>query len=124
MNERIKPVGAEQKAGREKNAPADWSKEVELLEARLRDMRRAVSPGEGPVKRGMPDNDKQPQPSNAAVGKSLLESLAYAQTANIRQERQKKPTRKAWRAEVFETTLGSDPMPDSSWKNREDRGES
>jgi hypothetical protein len=124
LNERIKPVGAEQTAAREQQAPADWSKEVELLQARLRDMRRAVSSGDGPGTKGMPENDKLPQTSNAAVGRSLLESLAFAQTVNIRQERPKKPARKAWRAEVFETTLGSDPMPDSSWKNREDRGES
>lgn len=124
MNERIKPVGAEQAAAREKQAPVDWSKEIELLEARVRDMRRAVSTGDGPGTRSMPDDEKQPRTSNAVIGRSLLESLAYVQTANIRQERPKRPTCKAWRAEVFETTLGSDPMPDSSWKNREDRGES
>jgi hypothetical protein len=124
VNERIKPVGAEQAAAREKQTAADWTKEIELLEARLREIRKAGLTSESPGTKGRQEHDKQPQTANAGLGKSLLESLAYAQTVNVRQERPKRQGRRSWRPEVFETTLGSDPMPDSSWKNREERGES
>lgn len=122
MNERIKRVGAEL-AAREKPTAADWTKEIELLEARLRELRKAGLTIEGQEAKGRPGHEKQ-SPANAGSGRSLLESLAYAQTMPIRHERPKRPARKSWRPEVFETTLGSDPMPDSGWKNREDRGES
>ncbi|TMV50184.1 hypothetical protein FE783_11530 [Paenibacillus mesophilus] len=122
MNERIKRVGVEQTA-REKQTAADWTKEIELLEARLRELRKAGLTVEGQGSKGPPDHGKQPS-ANAGMGRSLLESLAYAQSLPIRHERPKRPGRKSWRPEVFETTLGSDPMPDSSWKSREDRGES
>ena len=124
VNERIKPVGAEQAMSREKQTTADWTKEIELLKARLRDIRTAGLTTEGSGTKGRQDPDKQPQTANAGLGRSLLESLAYVQTLNMKQERPKRSGRKSWRPEVFDTTLGSDPMPDSNWKNREDRGES
>lgn len=120
MNERIRPVGLEQAAPKEKPSPTDWSKEVELLKIRVRDIRRALSTGKSPEVQNASDNKMLPA---ASVGKSMLESLAYAQIVPIRQERPKRIARKYWRAKVFDTTIGEDPLPNSGWKNRQDRGD-
>lgn len=120
---RTNPTGAERLASGAAR-PADWTDDVELLRERLRDLRRAAAALELPLSRLAPGTDSQPQPPGANTGKSMLESLAYAQAIHIRHERPKREPRKGRRPTAFETTLGSDPMPDAGWKNREHRGQS
>lgn len=123
MNDRINPVGSEHAASREASQSSDWTKEIELLQARLKEIRRAAA--SAPSKRAGDHPDAgHHRAAETGAGKSLLESLAYAQAVTIRQERPKKTTRKPWRTEsVYEPTLGSDIFPDGGWKNREDRGD-
>ncbi|GAA3404391.1 hypothetical protein ACFFNY_26690 [Paenibacillus hodogayensis] len=122
VNERIRPAGEQPGAtAGGKATHTDWSAEVELLQLRLRDLRRSAAPAaRQPASREEAD---RPGAGPAGMGKSLLESLAYAQTVQPRQERPRKTVRRNWRAEAFETPLGSDLLPDSGWTNKRERGD-
>lgn len=123
MNDRINPVGSEHAAPRETSASTDWKKEMELLQSRLKELRRAAAATPQNEAGARPDNGHN-RTTEVVTAKSLLESLAYGQAVTIRQERPRKNGRKPWRTEnVYETTLGDDLMPDGGWKNREDRGD-
>lgn len=121
MNKPIQPAGAKQAEAGGKSSQTDWSAEIEVLKRRLSDLRLAVSSNPPPL----PDetNKRSDTAAQAAMGKSLLESLAYVQTVQVRQERPKRIGRRSWRAEAFEPVLGSELLPDNARKNKEDRGE-
>ncbi|RKN84220.1 hypothetical protein D7M11_14545 [Paenibacillus ginsengarvi] len=119
MNEQIKRVAAERAAAQEFAVRRDWSEDIERLETRLRELRKAAMTGPSPGGSGKRSDEPAATPS---TGRSMLESLAYAQTVQIRQERPKRAGRKSWRPEVFEPTLGDDPLPDSGLMPKPYRG--
>lgn len=121
VDEPIKRLEAGHAAPPGKAALRDWAPEIGLLKARIRDLRAAASAKSATTGANNREDDNRPAVQSAA-GKSLLESLAYAQTVQVKQERPKRTLRKGWRAEAFETTLSGDLMPDSGWKEKPTRG--
>lgn len=100
----------------------DWSADIQLLEIRLRELRRSAAAAPH-IARGGQKDARQPAPQPSA-SMSLAESLAYAQAAPVRQQRPLRPARRGWRPEAYKATLGSELMPDAGWKNREQDGQS
>ncbi|MEF3302044.1 hypothetical protein [Paenibacillus sp. GYB003] len=123
MNESIKRIAMERALSRDRQADRDWSAEMKLLETRVRDLRRAAATNPGRPDAERRDGDAAGQAPNPGAGKSLLESLAYAQTVQIKQDRPKRNGRRSWRPEAFEPTLGADLMPDGGSLPRRGRGD-
>lgn len=126
MNDRIPPVGAGPSATRDRNgAAADWTDDIELLQARIRELRRVSRlAGEAPSTEADRPEASDGRHAGGATGRSMLESLAYGQTVNVRYERPKRIVRKQWRsANLYDTTLGDGLMPDGGWKNGDGRGD-